>query len=311
MPFNAPAIERTSYRPLDARCLYNVREYVDFPKARLQSAWGSENFALFALEDGTGAGPAVWCHGLKPDQHAFNNRGGWVFPFRNHAAEGRGHYLAPALVGGLAAAYGEAVAALDIFDAMLALLLATSYTTRFGFDLEDDFPHVPFPADREGFAEAARIGARLRALQGLSAAPGTGFRSARLVGQASGPALDVPTPRRAFVADGDVGTVALLADRSLVLGGVGARVWDFSVSGYPVLPRWLRARNGEALTGAGGATLQRAVLDVAWRIEELLCLFDRADGILERALEAPLTRGDLGLAQGRGETALEDDDAPA
>jgi hypothetical protein len=64
------------------------------------------------------------------------------------------------------------------FDAMLALLSASSYTTRFAFDLEDDFPRVPFPPDPEVFGEAARLGARIRDLEGLGPAPGAGFRSA-------------------------------------------------------------------------------------------------------------------------------------
>ena len=310
LPFDPAAIERISYRPLDGRYVYNRREYIDFPKPALQAVWGQENFALFALKDGTGAGPAVWCHGLKPDQHAFNNRGGWVFPFRSHNAEGSAHHLRPALVGGLAAAYGTPVAALDAFDAILALLSATSYTTRFAFDLEDDFPHVPFPADHGAFLDAARIGARIRALQGLGAAPGPAFRSARLAGRASGPALDVPAPRQAFVADGGAGTVALLPDRSLHMERVPERVWRFAVSGYPVLHRWLRARNGEALTGPAGVALQRAALDVAWRIEELLGLYDEADAVLARALAAPWRRADLGLGAA-APVIVEDDDAPA
>ena len=309
VPFHAAAIVPVSYRPLDKRFLYNRREYVDFPKPALQAAWDTANFALFALKDGTGAGPSVWCHSVLPDQHAFNNRGGWVFPFRNHNAESRGHYLHPALVAGLSAIYGVPVTALDAFDAILALLSATSYTTRFGFDLEDDFPHVPFPADHRAFTEAARIGARIRALQGMEAVPAPGFQSARLSGRPSGTALEVPAPRRAFAGADGTGTVALLPDRSLCMANVPERVWTFAVSGYPVLHRWLRARNGEPVSGAGASTLLRAALDVAWRIEELLYQCDQADGVLMRALDAPLTRADLGL-HALGATVVEDDDAP-
>jgi len=203
VPFDADAIERVSYRPLDRRYLYNRREYVDFPKRGLQEAWGTDNIALFAAEDGTGAGPAVWCHSIKPDQHALKGSyGGWVFPFRNHNPESRGHFLAPALIGGLSAAYGRQVAPIDVFDAILALLSASSYTTRFAFDLEDNFPHVPFPADQDSFSAAARLGARIRALEGFIAAPEQDFCTARLIGQASGPTLDVPSPTRAFTTTG-------------------------------------------------------------------------------------------------------------
>jgi predicted helicase len=309
--FDNGAIERVSYRPLDLRFLYNRREFVDFPKLALQAAWGTENYALFALEDGTGAGPAVWCHSVKPDQHAFRGSyGGWVFPFHNHSGEGRGHHLARGLVGGLAAAYGTPVAPVDVFDAVLALLSASSYTTRFAFDLEDDFPHVPLPADPGAFADAAHLGARIRAVEGLGSQPAPGFRSARLMGRASGSILGVPSPRRAFSGAGSAGTVGLLPDRSLCIAGVSEEVWNFEVSGYAVFYRWLRARNGESITGPGGAALLREALDIAWRIAELIDLFDRADVVLARALDAPLTRADLDLPVREAVVVAADDDDP-
>ncbi len=310
VPFDAQAIERISYRPLDLRFLYRKPQYVDRLRPLLQDAWGDENIALVVLNSGTGAGPAVWCHGLKPDQHAFRGSyGGWIFPFCNHNPEGRGHFLTPELVGGLAAVYGTAVAPQDVFDAILALLSASTYTTRFAFDLEDDFPHVPFPADPDVFAAAAEVGARIRALEGFTDAPGAEFRTARLTGHASGATLAVPTPQRAFVAAGPVGTVGLMVDRSLTIADVPQRVWDFSVSGYPVLYRWLRARNGEAVTGARGAALLREALDVVWRIAELIALFDRADAVLSNGLAAPLTRGDLALPSRRRQIEPEDNDS--
>ena len=134
---------------------------------------------------------------------------------------------------------------------------------------------------------------------------------ARLAGRASGPTLDVPPPRQAFVGDGAIGTVALLRDRSLHIERVPERVWRFAVSGYPVLHRWLRARNGEPLTGPAGVALQRAALDVAWRIEELLALYDAADAVLARALAPALTRADLGPRAAVAAIVEDDDDAPA
>ena len=136
------------------------------------------------------------------------------------------------------------------------------------------------------------------------------FRSARLIGQASGPTLGIPSPQRAFVATDTVGTIALLGHRSLCIAEVRKRVWDFSVSGYSVLYRWLRARNGELITDTSGAALLREALDVAWRITELVSLFDEADGILAQALTAPLTRADLDVPAREGVVEPEDDDAP-
>ena len=122
----------------------------------------------------------------------------------------------------------------------------------------------------------------------------------------------MPAPRHAFAGSDQAGTVALLPDRSLCIAGVSRRVWEFSVSGYPVLYRWLRARNGEGLTGSGGSALLRAVLDVVWRIEELLHLFDQADAVLVHALAGSLTRAELGLPTPGTLDGIEgDDDASA
>ena len=311
VPFDETAIERMSYRPLDLRYLYAKSQYVDRLRPLLQDAWGSGNIALFAAEDGTGAGPAVWCHSMKPDQHAFKGSyAGWVFPLRNHIPESRGHFLAPALIGGLSAAYGRPVGPFDVFDALLALLSASSYTTRIAYDLEDDFPHVPFPADPETFSEAARLGARIRALEGFAAAPLPEFQTARLDGQASGTTLDVPSASRAFTAVGTAGAIALLRNQSLRMTDVSERVWRFEVSGHLVLYRWLRARNGTSIAGGLGAALLREALDIAWRIAELLFLFDQADGVLGNALAAPLTRVDLDLPAHSGVVVDDDDDAP-
>jgi hypothetical protein len=103
--------------------------------------------------------------------------------------------------------------------------------------------------------------------------------------------LDVPTPQRAFAGDGEVGYVALLSDQSLRIANVSERAWQFSVSGYQVLYRWLRARNGDEIT----ALLQRNILDMVGRIAESLHLFDQADRVLAEAVEASLTRTQIGL----------------
>ena len=50
-------------------------------------------------------------------------------------------------------------------------------------------------------------------------------------------------------------------------------------------------RNGEVITAA----LQRAILDTIARVEESVHLFDEADHVLVAAVEASLTREQIGL----------------
>ncbi len=282
-----------AYRPLDQRWLYNKVGYIDRLRPELQAAWGTANVCLIAPEDGAGHGPAVWCHGAKPDQHAFRGSyGGWVFPLRRHAGGAEASYLHPAVIAGLGSIYGTPPGPLDVFDAILALLSATSYTTRFAADLEDDFPHVPLPVASDLFARLAALGAEIRAVQSFARDPLPAFRTARIRGTATGVTLAVPPPARAFRADGRGGGAVLLQpDASLLLTEVPERVWNFEVSGYKVLYRWLAARTGEALD----QPLLRAALDLAARLAELVQRCDEADILLPQAIDSPLTRTDLGL----------------
>jgi hypothetical protein len=293
IPLDAAAITRIGYRPLDCRWLYAKQGYVDRPRDDLQTAWGADNVALFSLEDGIGAGPAVWCHALKPDQHAFRGSyGGWVFPLRDHAAGGDGHRLPPALLAGLAAIYGPRPAPKAVFDAILALLSAPSYAVRFARDVEDAFPHVPFPATSDGFARAAALGAEIRALETFASAPEKRFLTARVIGRATGVTLELPPAARAFLDAGDgTGHIPLQADQSLRLSGVPEPVFRFAVSGYPVLLRWLQARQGDALDEA----FMRELVDLVGRVAALLDRFAAADALLEAVLPTALGRAELGL----------------
>jgi predicted helicase len=289
-------VEPISYRPFDRRFLYNKTGFVDRQRGDLLRSWGQVNSALMCLPGGTGAGPAVWSHHLKPDQHAFRGSyGGWIYPLHDPTSE-IGHFIDPRVVAALGEAYGAPVDPQQIYDAILALLSASSYTIRFAHDLEDDFPHIPFPAERACFDRAAAVGERIRTLQSLQREPQEAFRLARLEGNAEGGTLDVPTPAHAFRPDGQGrGAITLINGGNFLLSGVSERAWLFAVSGYQLLYKWLKARNGEPTHGAQGVTLLREMLDTVWRIEEFLSLADEADEVLAEGLALTLTCEELGL----------------
>lgn len=142
---------RIAYRPFDRRYLFNHPAFGDFLRPGLQQAWGSTNISLYAMPFATGDGPAVWCHGLLPDYHSFRGSyGGYALPLYDRRPGNDPINISSALLDGLALAYKGPVTPEAVFDAILALLSATSYTLRFAEDLEDTFPHVPFPARSRG-----------------------------------------------------------------------------------------------------------------------------------------------------------------
>jgi hypothetical protein len=282
-PFDATRIGLVAYRPLDHRYLYNHSAFLDRSRPDLQSAWGETNVGLYAMSSGTGAGPAVWCHGLLPDYHAFRGSyGGYAFPLFDRRA-GHGPFnLKASVMEALGAAYGGAVAPEAVFDVILCLLSGRSYTTRFAEDLEDTFPHIPFPAARTLFDEAAALGAEIRAVETFARLPREDRKLARAETAPTGPLAPV---------EWKDGEIRLCADGSGRVSHLPANVWQFAVSGYRVLPRWLAAREKLAI----GRTFIPELRDVAARIAELIDLFDAADSILQRTLDEPLSRAALGI----------------
>ncbi len=145
-----------------------------------------------------------------------------------------------ALVANLGAAYGVPVTPEHVFDAILCILSASSYTLRFAEDLEDTFPHVPFPARHAVFNEAVRVGSEIRAIETFARPPGAAYRR---------PAFArVETPPRGLVGtvDHTGGAIVLCADGSGRIVGIPEAVWSFAVSGYRVLPRWIEFAQGPA-----------------------------------------------------------------
>lgn len=278
-------LRQFAYRPCDVRWFYNDLTLLNRPGPALQRVWGADNVALYALPAGTGAGPAVWCHGLLPDYHAFRGSyGGYAFPLHDRRPEVASTNLSEELIGGLSALYGAAVAPEDAFNAILCLLSARSYTLRFAEDLEDVFPHVPFPADYETFMRAALLGADIQAVQTF-ARPPIGLAAPAFVRLATAPAPGAAL--RAGEPDGP--RLTLCADGSGQVDGLPAELWKFEVSGYPVLRRWLDGRENQPVDLA----LFDAFRDVCARLAELAGLYQRADAILNDALDAPLTRSAL------------------
>ena len=91
------------------------------------------------------------------------------------------------------------------------------------------------------------------------------------------------------VAEAEGATLNLCADGSGRVTGLPELLWEFEVSGYPVLRRWMEGRKGQAVDLA----LFDAYRDISGRIADLIDLFDQADAILAEALDTPLIRNVL------------------
>ncbi len=302
--FDPGMVRDLAYRPLDNRHLYNDLPLLNRPGPEMQKAWGSKNVGLYSLKSNTGAGPGVWCHGLLPDYHSIKgSNGGYAFPLYDRRAGPAAHNLNPALVAALAEAYGDAQTPEDVFDAILCLLSAHSYTHRFAEDLEDTFPHIPFPADPTVFSRAAAIGSEIRGLEAFQREPAAAFRAKAFC------KLATDTDTGAVIADiaYNDGELALWKEDGkavIAFTGLPETVWSFSVSGYRVLPRWIDGRKGLLFTDA----LKTELRGVAARIHELIHWFGAADLVLEATLADTIAGSGLGFPAPPLEEVKVDDD---
>jgi Type ISP C-terminal specificity domain len=171
----------------------------------------------------------------------------------------------------------------------------TSYTLRFAEDLEDVFPHVPFPSDHRLFLAAADLGRDIRALETFARPPGAAFLT-RAVAR-----VETEATEPLHASDRTDGELFLCANQTGRVSGISEAIWSFSVSGYRLLYRWLDARQGLAVDHA----LISAMRDVVGRIAELIDLFARADRLLIQILPVTLTQDALGL--GANETTNNDE----
>lgn len=276
-------VKRLAYRPLDSRWYYADLDLLQRPGPAMHRAWGESNVGMYSMPTGVSAGPAVWCHGFLPDYHAFRGSyGGYAFPLHDRRKGVDVSNLNPALVAALSAAYGRAVAPADVFDAILCLLSATSYTTAFAEDLEDVFPHIPFPADPATFDRAVAVGREIRAVESVARAPAKQPPSfVRLASDAEGE-LVLSAYADGAITIGERGTGRLT--------GIPRAVWDFQVSGYAVLRRWIEGR-----VGLPAESVYKELRDVALRIAELIHRFDEADLVLTVTLADTLSRDKLGF----------------
>ena len=225
------------------------------------------------------------CH-LAASFHAFRgSTGGYAFPLHDQRPLSHRVNLAPGLLSRLEAAHGAPPAPQEVFDAILCLLSARSYTLRFAAGLEGDFPHEPFPRDVGVMARAAELGARIRALQTFASPAAPAHDTASIA-----PAPSVTTELTGNVAH-DAGAITLGSDGTARVDGVPEAVWDFAVSGYALLPRWLAHRRRQKVDAA----MLDAVRDLVARTGHLIALMTEADSILASALGDSLSRTDFAL----------------
>jgi hypothetical protein len=230
-------------------------------------------FLTSMLTNVLGPGPAAIATALVPDldhfRGSFGARG--VIPL----------WLDPAgQLANVAGAWLEklGVSAPELMAYCYALLCAPSYTRRFEDDLRIPGPRLPITRDRAVFRRAVSLGQTLIQVHTFKDVRSRRAQVVRDIGP--------PFPRSYAYTDGHVD----LGEGRI--GPVDEEVWSFGVSGYRVLPMWLRRRVHPRVKSPLDAIvpdqwsveLTRELLELVWLLEFTVELGPALDEVLGAAI---------------------------
>lgn len=280
-------------------------------KTESPSLWaslsGEQVFLTTMTTTSLGNGPAATLTSAVPDKHFFSGRGGKdIIPLYRDAKKAAN--ADPKMLAALTARHrapdsGAAEVTVErLFAYTFGLLAGTDYRARFVDGLETPGPRVPVAADAELFERMVAHGSRLIWLQTFGERFGEGTIPA------SDTAWKVQPTR---LPDGKSDVIYDAASQTLrvadgVLAGVPADVWNFSVSGMDVIPKWLGYR---MVKPAGRAASSSSPLDhirptawlSEWSIElveivavlrETLAMLPAGVALLDEILAGPLVSAD-------------------
>ena len=209
-----------------------------------------------------GSGPAVTVSAHVPDKHYFCGRGGKDIIPLYRDAEATDPNLAPGLVAKLEQTLGvEGITPEDVAAYVCALLGSHAYQRTFAEALATPGPRIPLTKSNDLWTETVREGRRLLWLHTYAErfrdeADGRGERVPEVAGLEWIAPVDAMPERPADIRyDVDHGVLHVGSGR---IAGVRSDVWEFEVSGMPVVKKWLGYRT---LRGAGRAASSKNPLD--------------------------------------------------
>jgi hypothetical protein len=195
-------------------------------------------------------GPALTFSAAIPDLHHYNGRGGRIVPLWADA-QANVPNLRASVLAQLQDHLAQPVSPEDLFAYVAAIASQPGYTRRFATDLATPGLRIPLTADPALFAEAAALGRRTIWLHTF------GERFADVAQQRPAGAPRLPDGQRPLVPAGgaipnnpegmpDTLTYDPVQQRLNVGQGhiapVPQTVWDYKVSGKPVLVQWFSYR---------------------------------------------------------------------
>lgn len=283
-----PRISRYAYRSFDRQYVTEDARYVDRP-GPLWNMRGARQIYLTTLTSTTlGHGPVLTATPYVPDLHHFKNRGAKdVFPMWIDA-DAREANLASTLLDALASVLGDRIGADEVVQYLYGLGGTAAFSERFADELAlaAGPVHLPITKDRALFDEVAALGKELLAWHTW----GERYTDAPLPAGAAVEVTKITGKPPSFSYDAE--SLTLTVGNGTV-APVSPEVWDFEVSGFKPLQKWLGYRKAQR-AGRTSSPLDAITYDEWAFTDELLLVISllqhtvdltpRAVALLDRVL---------------------------
>lgn len=303
---HCPAPRRVSYRSFDRQWVVPDARVHHRPSPPLWSTYSRRQ--IFVIEQHTqpiGAGPALVFTSLLPDMDCFmGHHGGRVLPlYRDvYAYEAN---LAPGLLEYLTGCIGLEVAEIDLVAYMAAVTAHPGFVRRFAADLAEPGVRVPITREAGLWDEAVRVGREILWLHTYGercADPADGRPQLSPRIQSGGPTVQVAIPDtedrmpESISYDELAGTLHV-GDGEIT--PVPREVWNYEVSGMPVIRHWFGYRKkrpsgrrssplDDIVATRWTATMTTELLELLNVLGRCVALEPRQDELLGKVLDGPL-----------------------
>ncbi len=290
LPSNSPPPEpvRYAFRSFDRRWILPDARLCDRPRPQLWSAHSRDQIYLTSLLTGVlGLGPAATATSFLPDLHHFRGSFGGkdVIPLYRDAAATQPN-ISRNLLRTLSSAFGRDISAQNFFCYAYAVLATPAYVEIFSEELTIPGPRLPICRDSALFLRVAELGRRLIWFHtyGERFAPPRrqGFR----IPQGSARChRGVPTSSEGYPENFSYdSTTEVLQVGEGIFGPVSVAIWQFKVSGLPIVESWLSYRM-KAGAGRSSSPLDRLrperwTADVTRELLELLWVLEATIAML-------------------------------
>ncbi|WP_197410569.1 type ISP restriction/modification enzyme [Arthrobacter sp. EPSL27] len=261
LPSDAPhkAIVRLAYRSFDAQWTFQDPRVALLERPSLWASASDKQVFLSTLATTPlGSGPALTASVHVPDFHHFSGRGGKdVIPLYRDAA-GEQPNVTSGLLDYVGNRLNTKISAEDLAAYTYAVMAHPAYERIFHEQLSRPGPHLPLTANRDLFDQAVNLGQQLLWLQTgaqrfRSQENNRGNRIPNIDGIGwDKPVTKLPDSRLDISYDENTNRLEI-GDGSVT--GVRKEVWEFSVSGFPVVERWIGSRTRKGVGRASNPKL--------------------------------------------------------